>query len=142
MKWSELLKILWGHVIQHDKEELSALLIDLRDKVGDEFVNALIELELLAGKFLEYEFEDGEPLLPLAEEKRLKLEASLTPLSKLLRVNILLGDINNNRRRIQEIFQRIDDADDNGKIYGKYWFGKDLYLMNSLRNSVSWKTRS
>ena len=81
--------------------------------MGGEFGDELIELELLAGKFLENEFEDGEPLLPLIEEKRLKLDASLTPLSKLLRVNILLGDINNYHRRIQEIFQRIDDADDN-----------------------------
>ena len=28
-------------------------------------------------------------------------------------MNMLLDDINNNRRRIREIFQRIDDADDN-----------------------------
>ena len=81
---SRVIKDTVGHLIQHDKEELSALLIDLRDKVGDEFVDVLIELVLLAGKFLKNEFEDGERLLPLIEEKRPKLEASLTPLSILL----------------------------------------------------------
>ena len=54
-----------------------------------------------------------EPLLPLIEERRLKLEASPASLSKLLRVKMLLSDINNNRRRVQEQFQRIDDAGDN-----------------------------
>ena len=53
------------------------------------------------------------PLLPLIEERRLKLEASPASLSKLLRVVMLLGDINNNRRRVQKLFQRIDDAEDN-----------------------------
>ena len=41
------------------------------------------------------------------------MEASPTSLSKLLRVKMLLSDINNNRRRVQELFQRIDDAEDN-----------------------------
>ena len=41
------------------------------------------------------------------------MEASPASSSKLLHVKILLNDINNNRRRIQEIFQRIDDAENN-----------------------------
>ena len=59
------------------------------------------------------EFEDGAQLLPLIEEKRLALEASPASPSKLLRVKILLDDLQNNRHRIQEIFQRIDDAEEN-----------------------------
>ena len=70
-------------------------------------------MELLAGKFLIDEFQEEEPLLPLIEERRLKLEASPPPLSKLLRVKMLLSDINNNCRRVQELFQCIDDAEDN-----------------------------
>ena len=70
-------------------------------------------MKLLAGKFLIDEFQEGEPLLPLIEEQRLKLEASPASLSKLLRVKMLLNDINNNRRRVQELFQRSDDAEDN-----------------------------
>ena len=100
------------HVIQHDKEELSDLLLEHRDEVGKEFLDALLDLELLAGKFLIDEFQEGEPLLSLIEERRLKLEASSASLSKLLRMKILLSDINNNRRRVQELFQRIDDAED------------------------------
>ena len=34
-------------------------------------------------------------------------------MTKLLRVKMLLSDINNNRRRVQELFQRIDEAGDN-----------------------------
>ena len=102
------------YVIRLDKEELSGLLMELRDEVGGgEFLDALIDLDLLAGKFLENEFEDGAQLLPLIEEKRLALEASPAPPSKLLRVKILLDDLQNNRHRIQEIFQRIDDAVEN-----------------------------
>ena len=94
------------HVIQHDKGELSDLLMELRDEVGKEFLDALLDLELLAGKFLIDELQEGEPLLPLIEERRLKLEASPASLSKLLRVKMLLSDV-------QYQFQRIDDAEDN-----------------------------
>ena len=37
------------HVIQHDKEELSDLLMELRNEVGKESLDALLDLELLAG---------------------------------------------------------------------------------------------
>ena len=98
------------HVIQHEKEELFDLLMELRDEVSKEFfLDALLNLELLLGKFLIDEF----PLLPLIEEQRLRLEASPASLSKLLRGKMLLSDINNNRRRVQELFQRINDAEDN-----------------------------
>ena len=96
-----VIKDIVDHVIQHDKEELSDLLMELLD------------LELLAGKFLIDEFQEGEPLLPLIEERKLKLEVSPASLSKLLRMKMLLSDINNNRRRVQELFQRIGDAEDN-----------------------------
>ena len=103
-----------NHVIQHDKQELSELLIEIRDEVGEEFLDNTSALLLLADKFLINEFnDDGKQLLPLIEETTLSLEASPVSPSKLLRLKILLDDINNNRRRIQEIFQRIDDAQDN-----------------------------
>ena len=87
------------YVIRLDKEELSKLLMELRDKVGGEFLDVLIYLDLLAGKFLENEFEDGAQLLPVIEEKRLALEASPASPSKLLHVKILLDDLQNNRHR-------------------------------------------
>ena len=70
-------------------------------------------MELLAGKFLIDEFQEVEQLLSLIEGQRLKWDASPASLSKLVRVKMLLSDINNNRRRVQELFQRIDDAKDN-----------------------------
>ena len=100
-------------VIQHDTKELSDLLMELRNDVDGKLLDALIDLELLVGKFLVDEYENEQSLLPLIEERRLKLEASPASKSKLLRLNMLLDDINNNRRQIGEMFQRIDDADDN-----------------------------
>ena len=76
-----------------------------------ESLDALIDWELLVVLIDEYENELS--LLPLIEERRLKLEASPASKSKLLRMNMLLDDINTNRCRIREIFQLIDDADDN-----------------------------
>ena len=102
------------YVTRLDREELSDLLMELRDEVGNgELLDVLIDLDLLAGKFLENEFDDGVLLLPLIEEKRLALEVSPASSSKLLRMKILLDDLQNNRHRIQEIFQRIDDAENN-----------------------------
>ena len=49
-----------GHVLQHDKAEISDLLMELRGEVGKEFLDALLDLELLAGKFLIDEFQEGE----------------------------------------------------------------------------------
>ena len=93
------------HVIQHDTKELS--------DVDGELLDALIDLELLVGKFLVDDYENEQSFLSLIEERRLRLEASTASKSKLLRMNMLLDDINNNCRRIREILQRIDDADDN-----------------------------
>ena len=101
------------YVTQLDKQELSALLMELRDDVGEESLDTVFELELLPGKFLIDEFEGGQPLLPMIEEQRLKLEVSPASMSKLLQVKMLLDDINNNRRRVQETFNRINNAEDN-----------------------------
>ena len=102
------------HTTQHDKQELGELLIDLRSDVGEEFPDDVSALLLLAEEFLIKEFnEHGERLLPLIDERRIALDASPASPAKLLRLKILLDDINSNRRRIREIFQRIDDADDN-----------------------------
>ena len=79
------------HVHVHDIEELSDLLMELRDEVGKEFLDPLLDLELLAGKFLIDGFQEGGgALLPLIEERRLKLETSQASLTKLLRVKVLL----------------------------------------------------
>ena len=110
---TRIIKDTVDHVIQHDKEELSDLLMLLWDEVGKEFLDALLDLELLSGKFRIDEFQEVEPLLPLIEERRLKLEAAPASFSKLLSAKMLLSDINNNCRRVQELFPRIDDAEDN-----------------------------
>ena len=47
------------HVILHGKEELSDLLMKLRDEVGKEFLDALLDLELLAVNFLSVDSKRG-----------------------------------------------------------------------------------
>ena len=56
---TKVIKDTVDHVIQHDKEKLSDLLTELRDEVGKEFLDELLDLELLAGKFLIDEFQEG-----------------------------------------------------------------------------------
>ena len=58
-KLAKVIKDTVDYVIQHDKEELSVLLMELRDEVGKEFLDALLDLELLAGKLLIDEFQEG-----------------------------------------------------------------------------------
>ena len=82
-------------------------------------MDALVHLEWLVDKFLVDEYENEQSLLPLIEKRRLKLEASPASKSRLLPIHMLLDDINNNRRRIREIFQRIADADDNEEAVWK-----------------------
>ena len=77
---------------------MTELLIEIRYEVGEEFLDNASALLLLADKFMINEFNnDGEQILPLIEERRLALGNSKASLSKLLRLKILLDDINNNR---------------------------------------------
>ena len=150
---TRVIKNIVDNVIQHDTKELSDLLMELRNDVDGESLDALIDLELLVGKFLVDEYENEQSLLPLIEERRLKLEASPASKSKLLRMKMLLDDINNNRRRIREIFQRIDHADNNEEdvwkmlvreglisgdqfemCFGQYRYGKDCECIEKCKD--------
>ena len=103
----KVIKDVFDHIIQHDKQELIELSVKLCRKIGEEEVSLLISL---VNQFFDY---DGVELLPLIEEQRRALDKSKATPSTLLRIKILLDDIDSNRRRIQEIFQRIDDANEN-----------------------------
>ena len=70
-------------MIQPDMKDLSDLLMELRNDVDGESLDALIDLELLVGKFLVDEYENEQSLLRLIEERRLKLEASASSKSKI-----------------------------------------------------------
>ena len=52
------------HVIEHDVKKLFDLLMELRNDVDGELLDALIDLELLVGKFLVDEYENEQSLLP------------------------------------------------------------------------------
>ena len=134
MVLTDTIKNTIDYVTQLDKQELSNLLMKPRDDVDEEFLDTVFELELLPGKFLIDEFEEGQPLLPMIEEQRLKLEAPPASMSKLLQVKMLLDDINNNRRRIQEIFNRINNAEDNEEDIWKILVREALISTQQFKN--------
>ena len=103
----KVIRDVFDHIIQHDKQELIELSVELCREIGEEEVSLLISL---VNKFFDY---DGVELLPLIEEQRRALDKSKATPSTLLRIKILLDDIDSNRHRIQEIFQRIDEANGN-----------------------------
>ena len=59
---TRVIKNIVDHVIQHDTKELSDLLMELRDDVDGKLLNALIDLELLVGKFLVDKYENEQSL--------------------------------------------------------------------------------
>ena len=98
-----IIKYTIDHILQNDKQELAELLIELRYEVREEYLDIVNILLLLVGQYVIKEFnDDGEPLSPMIEEKRLALQTSSTSPAKLLRLKILLDDINSNRHRIKE----------------------------------------
>ena len=111
----KIIKGVVSHVIQHDIQELKEVLGELCGEVGEEEITALI---WLVDRFFVHEFhEDGGELLPLIEERRLTLTSnSKASPSKLLHIKILIDDINSNRLRIQEIFRRINEANENENV--------------------------
>ena len=65
--------------------------------VGEDFLDTVLELELLVGVYLLCEFLDGGPISTKIDELRRNLDSSAAiPKSKHQRLHILLKDINQN----------------------------------------------
>ena len=102
-------------VISHDKKELGELLAEIKKEAGEEYLDAVLELEGLIEVFLQEEFLENEPILPKLDDIRKKLENSNITKLKQHRLKILLYDIDNNRYRVNSILRRLNNSQDDIK---------------------------
>ena len=111
-----LMKPAVDYIIQHDKEELLQLMEELKDDIDKEFTIIFLDIEKLLEIFFEEEFLAGEPIRPQIDELLNKLETSEIPKSNQHRIKILLDDITKNRYRVEQIIQRLMDAEDKDEM--------------------------
>ena len=83
------------YLILHDKEELQDLMEEIKDEIDGEFMDIVLDIEKLSEEFFVEEFVDGETIKP-------QINALLSQ----------LDDIEKNRYRVEQIFQRLMDAED------------------------------
>ena len=95
------------YVIQDDKKELYDLLRDLKHEVVEDFNDTVLELEELVNIFMTSNILENEPVADKIKELMLKLYSSTIPRTKLIRVKMLVNDIEKNRYRIREIMNRL-----------------------------------
>ena len=67
------------YVLKIDKKELGELLVKIKEEAGEEFLDAVLELEGLIDVLLQDELLENEPVLPKLDEIRKKLENSNIP---------------------------------------------------------------
>ena len=103
------------YIIQHDKEELLQLMEELKDDIDEEFMDIVLGIEKLLEVFFEETFLDGEPIRPQINELLNKLETSVIPKSNQHRIKVW-GGITKNRYRVEEIIQRLMDAEDKDQM--------------------------
>ena len=98
-------------IIKNDKEELDKLIDEFKSEAGDDFIDAVLELQELVRQY----FDDEAKMISVLGICR-SLENSSIPLSKLHRFRMLLNDIDDNRFRVQAIFRRLNEAVDESLV--------------------------
>ena len=93
-------------------EELQDLMGEIKDKIDGEFMDIVLDIEKLLEEFFVEEFVDGETIKPQINALLNQLENSKIPKWKQHRIKMLLDDIEKNRYRVEQIFQRLMDAED------------------------------
>ena len=63
-----LMKSAVDYIIQHDKEELLQLMVELKDDIDEEFMDIVLGIEKLLEIFFEETFLDGESIRPQIDE--------------------------------------------------------------------------
>ena len=111
-----LMKPAVDYIIQHDKEELLQLMEEFKDDIDEKFMDIILDIEKLLEIFFEEEFLDGEPIRPQIDELLNKLETPEIPKSNQHRIKMLLDDITKNRYRVEQIIQRLMDAEDKDEM--------------------------
>ena len=104
------------YMIQHDREELQDLIEEIKDDIDEEFIDIVLDIEKLLEEFLVNEFFDGELIRSQINTLLNQLERSKIPKSKQHRIKMLLDDIEKNRYRVEQIFQRLMDADNKDEM--------------------------
>ena len=100
------------YLILHDKEELQDLMEEIKDEIDAEFIDIVLDIEKLLEEFFVKEFVDGETIRSQINALLNQLESSKIPKSKQHRIKMLVDDIEKNRYRVEQIFQRLMDAED------------------------------
>ena len=104
------------YLILQDKEELEDLMEDIKDEIDAEFMDIVLGIEKLSEEFFVEEFVDGETIRSQINALLNQLENSTIPKSKQHRINMLLDDIEKNRYRVEQIFQRLMDVEDKAML--------------------------
>ena len=103
------------YMILNDKEELQDLMEDIKEET--EFMDIVLGIEkLLEEFFVEEFFVDGETIRPQINALINQLENAKIPKSKQHSIKMLLDDIEKNRYRVEQIFQRLMDAEEEEKL--------------------------
>ena len=100
------------YLILHDKEVLQDLMEEIKDEIDGEFMDIVLDIEKLLEEYFVEEFVDGETIKPQINALLNQLENSKIPKSKQHRIKMLLDDIEKNRYRVEQIFQRLMDVED------------------------------
>ena len=94
-------------IIAHDQKELGDLLQEFNEYLDDDDDDTVLKIEELIDIFKEDSYMDNESVLDKIETLLRKLDGSKIPKSTLLRFRIVLKDIEKNRNRVREIFERL-----------------------------------
>ena len=129
-----LINLTFNHIVQDGKEELVKLIDELKEILTSD---TLLELEKAAGEFLIREKRDGKTILPIIYDLLRELENSSIPLSKQLRLKMLIDDIDQNRYRVKSVFKWLDDAEDNGQDILKRLFREELLSEEQFNHDES-----
>ena len=92
------------------------LMEDIKDEIGEEFMDIILNIEQLIEEFFVEEFVDGETIRPQINALLNQLENSKIPKSKQHRIKMLLDDIEKNRHRVEQIFQRLMDTENKDEM--------------------------
>ena len=69
---------------------------DFKDEADEDYMEKVLKLEELIDIFLDDEYLDGQPIIPMINDLRKKLESSPVSRTKQHRSKILLDDIEHN----------------------------------------------
>ena len=85
------------YLIHHDRKELMELLKDFQDGTDGDYMEKVLKPEELIDIFLDDEYLDGQPIIPMIDDLSKKLESFPMSRSRQHRLKMLSNDIQHNR---------------------------------------------